>query len=193
MVHRKRKTYRNLALTPWNTLPWAHEGRQDIQKKTSKRRRRLSPYGKQLRARRHVAVLYGNLRHGLLKRFMKTAAHFRGERVATLLKLLESRLEMVLFRTNAYVSLEAVRHALRSRTITLNGRVMRYPGYMCQPGDIIGFHTHDLERLLEQKRLHPFPPAHLEIHYGLGKIVFLFAPQSATYPHDPFQDFRIQR
>ena len=100
------------------------------------RRQKVSEYGIQLREKQKVRRLYGMLETQFRNTFEK-AARLRGVTGENLVKLLERRLDNVVYRLNLASSRKAARQLLLHRHITVNGKVVNIPSYLVSPGDTI--------------------------------------------------------
>lgn len=102
----------------------------------SKRRRKLSVYGTQLREKQKAKYTYGILERQFSNLFKK-AARSKGVTGEVLLQLLESRLDNVVFRLGIAPSRQAARQLVSHKHITVNGGVVNIPSYLLRAGDII--------------------------------------------------------
>ncbi|HEX5316776.1 MAG TPA: 30S ribosomal protein S4 [Candidatus Kapabacteria bacterium] len=100
------------------------------------RRQKVSEYGIQLREKQKVRRLYGMLETQFRNTFEK-AAKLRGVTGENLVKLLERRLDNVVYRLNLSPSRKAARQLIMHRHITVNGKIVNIPSYLVSPGDSI--------------------------------------------------------
>lgn len=68
----------------------------------------------------------------------KKAAASKGITGEELLKMLESRLDNVVFRLGVANSRAGARQLVSHRHITVNGSVVNIPSYQLRPGDVVG-------------------------------------------------------
>ncbi len=101
------------------------------------RRGRLSDYGLQLREKQKVRRMYGVLEKQF-SNYYKTAARRKGSTGENLLKLLECRLDNVVYRMGYGVTRAEARQLVGHKGITVNGKVVNIPSYQVQAGDMIG-------------------------------------------------------
>lgn len=102
----------------------------------SKKRKTLSEYGLQLKEKQKAKYTYGLLE----KQFRKTfdeAARRRGVTGENLIKLLEARLDNVVYRMGIAPSRQAARQLVSHKHVTVNGEVINIPSYSCKQGDVI--------------------------------------------------------
>lgn len=100
------------------------------------RRSKVSEYGIQLREKQKVRRTYGILETQFRNTFEK-AARMRGVTGDNLVKLLERRLDNVVYRLNLAPSRKAARQLILHCHIVINGNVVNIPSYLLSPGDTI--------------------------------------------------------
>ena len=100
------------------------------------RRQRLLGYGLQLREKQKVRRMYGVLERQFRRYFAK-ADRQKGVTGETLLQLLESRLDNVVYRLGFAVSRPQARQLVRHGHFTVNGRSTNVPSYSVTAGDVI--------------------------------------------------------
>ena len=100
------------------------------------RRRRLSDYGVQLREKQKVRRLYGILeRH--FRNYYKEAARLKGATGENLLRLLESRLDNVVYRMGFGSTRAEARQLVSHKSITVNGKVVNVASFTVRPEDTV--------------------------------------------------------
>lgn len=102
----------------------------------SRRRRKLSEYGIQLKEKQKAKYTYGVLEKQFANMFNK-AQRTKGITGEVLLQLLESRLDNVVYRLGIANTRAAARQLVNHRHITVNGRVLNIASYSVRPGDVI--------------------------------------------------------
>jgi small subunit ribosomal protein S4 len=100
------------------------------------RRKKQSEYAVQLAAKQKAKYTYGVLERQFANTFDK-AARMGGVTGENLLKLLESRLDNVIYRLGIAPSRRAARQLVLHHHITVNGDVVNIPSYLLKPGDIV--------------------------------------------------------
>lgn len=116
----------------------------------SKKRKKTSEYGVQLREKQKVKYTYGLLERQFRNFFEKASAK-TGVTGLVLLQMLESRLDNVVYRLGVAPSRPAARQLVSHRHITVNGNVVNIPSFILRPGDIIGVRekSKSLETIVE--------------------------------------------
>ncbi len=100
------------------------------------RRGRLSDYGVQLREKQKVRRTYGVLENQF-RNYYKQAARLRGATGENLLRLLESRLDNVVYRMGFGATRAEARQLVAHSAILVNGRKLNIPSYQVKAGDVI--------------------------------------------------------
>ena len=100
------------------------------------RRRRVSDYGLQLRAKQTLRYVYGVLEKQFRKYF-KEAARRKGSTGENLLQILESRLDNVVFRAGFAATRAEARQLISHKAILVNDKVVNIRSYKLAAGDKI--------------------------------------------------------
>lgn len=100
------------------------------------RRRKISPYGLQLREKQKIRRIYGVLERQF-SNYFKTADKAQGVTGEILLQLLEIRLDNVVYRLGFAPSRKAARQLVRHRHVLVDGRIVDIPSYSVRPGQVI--------------------------------------------------------
>ena len=107
-------------------------------------RHKLSDYGIQLQEKQKVRFMYG-LNEKQFKRLFQKAGKLKGVHGENFLKLLEARLDNVVYRMGMAVTRRAARQLVNHGHILVNGSKVDIPSYEVQPGDIITVKERSLE------------------------------------------------
>ncbi len=99
-------------------------------------RRKLSDYALALAEKQKLRYQYGLLERQF-RRYFQTALHRRGVTGETLLQLLETRLDNVVFRLGFANSRSAARQMVSHGHVTVNGRKVNVSSYNVRVGDTI--------------------------------------------------------
>lgn len=97
---------------------------------------RTSDYGTQLREKQKVKRIYGVLERQF-RRYFAEAERRKGNTGETLLQLLESRLDNVVYRMGFGLTRAEARQLVGHKTITVNGVVSNIPSMQIKAGDIV--------------------------------------------------------
>jgi ribosomal protein S4 len=96
-----------------------------------------SSFGESLTERRKLSMFYGGLKTYTIKKLISKAKEKRGNPSTKLLLLLESRLDVVVYRTGFVESVNAAHQWVIHGKVLVNGNVMKHPNYELRPGDVI--------------------------------------------------------
>jgi small subunit ribosomal protein S4 len=99
-------------------------------------RRRPTEYGLQLREKQKVKRIYGVLEKQFRKYFDK-ANRQKGVTGENLLRLLEIRLDNVVYRSGLATSRSGARQMVGHRHFTVNGKIVNIPSYSLKVGDTV--------------------------------------------------------
>lgn len=116
------------------------------------RRGRLSDYGVQLREKQKVRRIYGVLERQF-RNYYQEAARKRGATGENLLRLLECRLDNVVYRMGFGCTRQESRQLVSHSAIMVNGKKLNIPSYQVQPGDVISVRERSKKQLRIQSAM----------------------------------------
>ena len=119
----------------------------------NERRRKLSDYGTQLQEKQKVRFMYG-INEKQFRKIFDDAGKLKGVHGENLLRLLESRLDNLVYRLGFASTRKGARQLVNHGHITVNGIKVNIPSYRCKPGDVIA--------IKEQSKTHSAVLASLE-------------------------------
>lgn len=99
-------------------------------------KKKLSEYGIQLREKQKAKRFYGVL-ESQFRKYFEMALKVKGVTGENLLKILESRLDNVVYRLNLASSRAEARQLVKHGHFTVNGKKVDIPSYLVKPGDVI--------------------------------------------------------
>ena len=108
------------------------------------RRHKLSEYGIQLQEKQKVRLMYG-LNEKQFRRTFEKAQKMSGIAGENLLRLLESRLDNVVYRMGLANTRRAARQVVNHGHILVNGIKVDIPSYQVKPGDTVSVKENSLE------------------------------------------------
>ena len=103
------------------------------------RRPRLSDYGLQLREKQKLRRIYGVLERQFAN-YYQEAARSKGATGENLLKLLECRLDNVVYRMGFGSTRAEARQLVSHRAITVNSQRVNIASYQIKPADVVAVH-----------------------------------------------------
>ena len=167
--------------------------------------RRSSEYGSLLIAKQTLRYFYGNFSEKQFISIYKKAKVLKGNTGLNLIKLLERRLDTVLFRMRFGNTFNEVRQLISHKHILVNDNIVTSSAFLINPGDDICVNKdsydhvsklvsnalktsldikeevsslkskHNLVDILKTRKL-MFTPNYIEINYNLLKGSFLYSP-----------------
>ena len=140
-------TYRKSRRLAFSTL----ENGKELAKKPyapglhgQKKGKKLSNYGVQLQEKQKVRFMYG-LNEKQFRKTFEDASKLKGVHGENFLKLLESRLDNLVYRIGFANTRRAARQLVNHGHITVNGNKVDIPSYRCKAGDVIAIKENSKE------------------------------------------------
>jgi small subunit ribosomal protein S4 len=100
-------------------------------------RRKLSEYGMQLQEKQKLRLMYG-VNEKQFRNLFKRAGKMKGVHGENFMKLLESRLDNLVYRLGLARTRAQARQLVVHGHILVNGKKVDRPSYQVKPGDVIG-------------------------------------------------------
>lgn len=143
----------------------------------SDRGKKLSNYGIQLQEKQKVRTMYGLNEKQFHKTFVE-AGKLKGVHGEDFLKLLESRLDNLVYRIGFANTRKAARQLVNHGHVCVNGTKVDIPSYRCKPSDVIS--------IRETSKEHPMVKDSLsKVSKRVEFITFDENKLSATYVRYP--------
>lgn len=142
-----------------------------------KRAKKLSDYGVQLQEKQKVRFMYG-LNEKQFKKTFVEAGKLKGVHGEDFLKLLESRLDNLVYRIGFATTRRGARQLVNHGHITVNGKKVDIPSYRCKVGDVISVKESDKELAIIKSSLEALKKRVEFINYDEAKM-------EATYVRYP--------
>ena len=148
---------------------------------------KLSEYGTQLREKQKTKSFYG-VGEKQFSRYFEMAANSKGKTGETLLTLLESRLDNVVYRLGFASSRSQARMLVTHGAFDVNGRKVNIPSYLIKAGDVISVReikkdNGTIKAALESNSARPVPTwLEKDSEKLSGKVVRLAAREDIDLP-----------
>lgn len=139
----------------------------------TKVRRRISEYGIQLREKQKAKRLFG-LSERQFTRVYQEASKSKGSTGQTMLELLESRLDNVIYRLGLTASRAEARQIVSHGHVTVNGKKVAIPSFRVQPEMVVAISANFVDNTQVKKNLADETkdlPEWLERKAAAGKMV----------------------
>ena len=102
-----------------------------------RRKSKVSDFGLQLRAKQKLKGYYGNLTEKQFARTYEDAARKKGNTAESLVGLLESRLDALVYRAKFVPTVFAARQFVNHGHVLVNGKRVNIASYRVKPGDVV--------------------------------------------------------
>jgi small subunit ribosomal protein S4 len=133
------------------------------------RRRKASNYGEQLNEKQKVRFMYG-LNEKQFRKTFEEAGKMKGVHGDNFLRLLESRLDNLVYRIGFASTRKAARQLVNHGHVTVNGKKVDIPSYRCKIGDVIAMKENDKELAVVKASLENAPRRVEFITYDENKM-----------------------
>ena len=151
------------------------------------RRARNSDYAVQLREKQKVRRIYGVLERQF-RNYYKKADRQKGATGMNLLRILERRLDNVVYRMGFGSTRAESRQLVSHKSITVNGNVVNIPSYQVAIGDIVSVRQRSRDQLRIQGALalsvNRAPVPWLEVDSAKMEGVFKLFPEREELPSE---------
>jgi small subunit ribosomal protein S4 len=149
---------------------------------------RLSDYGVQLREKQKVKRIYGLLERQFHSYYQKASGQ-KGNTGENLLRMLESRLDNVVYRMGFGVTRAAARQLVSHAAVRVNGKKVNLPSYQVRPGDEVALSERAKTQLRVQESLTvsaemDLVPGWIEVDAKKVSGIFKALPERSDLPSD---------
>ena len=151
-----------------------------------RRKSKVSDFGLQLRAKQKLKGYYGNLTEKQFARTYEDAAKKRGNTAETLIALLESRLDAVVYRAKFVPTVFASRQFVNHGHVTVNGKRVNIASYRVKPGDVVQVRERSRNMALVLEAIQSSErdiPDYIEVDPKALSAKFIRAPELAEVPY----------
>lgn len=151
------------------------------------RRTRLSDYGLQLREKQKLRRIYGVLEKQF-RNYYKEASRLKGSTGDNLLKLLECRLDNVVYRMGFATTRAEARQLVSHKAVLVNGRTVNIASYQVKATDVVSIREKARKQVriqdaLSQAEQYGFPEW-VEVDSKKMEGVFKSIPERSDLPAD---------
>jgi small subunit ribosomal protein S4 len=159
---------------PYKNL-WGLRKKDFCRSVLSKKRKRLTQFGKLLNIKQSLKLFYSNLGEKTFKRSIKLSLQSPSKTLDKLTSVIESRLDSVIFRSCFVVSFQEARQLINHRFVTVNNICVTSANKKINKGDVIKINTYSVSKsiflyLLRSRSI----PNYLELDLKNFAIVFLW-------------------
>ena len=146
--------------------------------------KKSTEFGNQLIEKQKLKKYYGDIKEKQFKKIYEKALSFKGNTGDNLVGLLESRLDVIVYRSKFATSIFEARQIVNHKHIKINGFANNIPSYNLKPGDIISINE---KYNIKLKNINfEDTPKHLETHHKTLTSIYLRIPKfiDINYPID---------
>ncbi len=108
-----------------------------LKNKLKKVPKKISDFKKTLQEIKKLSLIYGNLSNTEIKKTLLETKKLHGNNSDNLLLLLESRLDIILYRSLFFSSIQFARQSIRNNEVLVNSKCVNIFSYKVKPADII--------------------------------------------------------
>jgi len=134
-------------------------------------------------------TFYGDYTEKKFKNYLKKINTRRIDYTSKILFLLESRLDIILYRINLYKNPREAKNNIKSKNILINNKIYKL-NYQLYINDIIDiklkykeYLQKKLQRRLKKKEILFNYPKYIEVNYKLLKCIFISNPKKKEIPN----------
>ncbi len=148
-----------------------------------KRRVKLSDYGRQLLEKQKLRAQY-NVSERQLANYFEKATRIVGNTGETLLQLLETRLDALVYRAGLAPTIYAARQLVTHGHILVNGKRVNVPSYQVRPNETVSVKESSRKMQVIQDSLRSIssPPPYIELEKASFLFRLLYVPPKEEIP-----------
>ncbi|SVB91905.1 uncharacterized protein METZ01_LOCUS244759 [marine metagenome] len=185
-ISSKYKINRRLAVNLWGRPKSPFNRRDYPPGQHGQRRRKVSDFGTQLRAKQKLRGYYGNIGEKQFRRIYAEAVQAKGDTSEHLIGLLERRLDIIVYRMLFVPTVFAARQLINHGHVMVNGKRVNIASYRVREADEI--------EIRQKSKQHPVVlesvqtperdvPDYIDIDFEKLKGTFVRVPNLADVPY----------
>ena len=150
------------------------------------RRRKLSDFGLQLRAKQKLRGYYGSINERQFRKIYQEAARRKGDTSENLVGILESRLDAIVFRMGVVPTVFAARQFINHGHVLVNGKKANIGSMQLKEGDTVQVKekSRQMNMVLEaMKNAERTVPDYLEMDNESLKAKYIRVPKFMEIPY----------
>ena len=185
-ISAKHKIDRRLGVNLWGRPKSPFNKREYGPGQHGQRRRKPSDFGVQLMAKQKLKGYYGNIGEKQFRKYYREAVRRRGDTGENLVGILECRLDAVIYRMKFVPTVFGARQFVSHGHVSVNGRRVTIPSFMCKEGDVIEVRekSREIPMVLEAVASNERDiPDYVEVDAAKMKGTFLRQPKLEDIPY----------
>ncbi|MAV83069.1 MAG: 30S ribosomal protein S4 [Pelagibacteraceae bacterium] len=150
------------------------------------RKRKLSDFGIQLKAKQQLKKYYGDITEKQFKKVFVEAERLRGDTSQILIELLERRLDAVVFRLKFAPTVFAARQLVNHGHILVNGKILDKKSYQVKDGDEVSLkgESQNIPMIIQTLSSNERDvPEYLQLELAKCSGKFIRGPQLSDVPY----------
>lgn len=149
---------------------------------------KMSDYKTQLTAKQKIRFFY-NMSEKQFRNLFNRAVKSKADTILAFLQLLESRLDMVVYRADMAPTIFSARQLVTHKHVKVNGKTVNIPSYLVQPGDVIEIKDKSKSMSLIVDALEKMErdvPVYLKLDKDAKKVEYIATPliTDVVYPFE---------
>lgn len=185
-IQSKHKIDRRLGVNLWGRAKSPVNTRSYGPGPHGQKRKKVSDYGLQLRAKQKLKGYYGEITEKQFRRTYKEAVRRKGDTGENLVELLERRLDAVVYRMKLAPTIFAARQIVNHGHIQVNGKKLNIASYQVRDGDVIELRqkSREMALILEaQQSAEREIPEYITTEDKGMKATYIRGPKLADVPY----------
>ena len=186
IVSAKRKLDRRFGENLWGREKSPLDKRSYAPGQHGQRRKKPTDYGVQLLAKQKMKFYYGNVSEKQFRKYYAEAIRRGGDSAENLVGILESRLDILVYKAKFVPTIFASRQFVNHGHILVNGKRVNIPSYMVKAGDVIEIREKSKELPIVISALESGNrdvPGYLELDSKKRTVKFSFVPKFEDIPY----------
>lgn len=185
-INAKYKIDRRLGVNLWGRAKSPFNVRPYRPGEHGKSPHKPSDYGIQFKAKQQLKGYYGNVTERQFKKYYEEASRKKGDTSENLIAILESRLDMVVYRMKFAPTIFSARQLVNHNHILVNGKRVNIASYKIKPEDTVEIKdkskgiTYILEAVTSKER---DVPNYIDVDDKKLKGVYLKTPLFSEVPY----------
>lgn len=136
-INAKYKIGRSLGCNLWGSSKSSFNVRNSIPGEHGNKPKRLTEYARQLQSKQRLRKYYGNISESQFRSYYKLAVRMKGDSSENLIKILESRLDIAIYRLKLAPTVFAARQFINHGHILVNDKRVNIASFRLKPEDKI--------------------------------------------------------
>ena len=185
-VQAKTKICRRLGVNLWGRAKDPLAKKNYAPGMHGQKRKKISDYGNQLLAKQKLKSYYANMTEKQFRKAYETATKRKGDTAEMLIGLLESRLDVVVYRMNLGHTMQQARQLVSHGHVEVNGTRVTIPSYRVREGDTIGVVERSRDKLMVQDALQNRErdvPEYIDMDEKAVRGTFVRTPKMSDVPY----------